>query len=122
MCHAVGKIFGLRALWQPTQVSTTIVCRRVRSRNDWMHSTSLPLAGSSALLRARGGDERELTLGELAERAKSHNSILPRATVLAELYARLARAIFLPFLPLIAFPLGLAAKRGRRAPGPPSWR
>ena len=36
---------------------------------------------------------------------------------MAELYARLARAIFLPFLPLIAFPLGLAAKRGRRAPG-----
>ena len=80
-------------------------------------TTKAPLAGSSALLRARGGDERELTLGELAERAKSDNSILPRATVLAELYARLARAIFLPFLPLIAFPLGLAAKRGRRAPG-----
>lgn len=80
-------------------------------------TTDAPLAGSSALLRARGGDERELTLGELAEMAKSPNSLLPRATVLAELYARLARAAFLPFLPLIAFPLGLAAKRGRRAPG-----
>lgn len=80
-------------------------------------TTDAPLAGSSALLRARGGDERELTLGELAEMAKSPNSVLPRATVLAELYARLARAAFLPFLPLIAFPLGLATKRGRRAPG-----
>jgi len=76
-----------------------------------------PLAGSSALMRARGGDERELSLGELAARAKANDGLLPRATLLAELYGRLARALFLPFLPLIAFPLGLAAKRGRRAPG-----
>lgn len=76
-----------------------------------------PLAGSSALMRARGGDERELTLGELYARAKSDDGLLPRATLLAELYGRLARALFLPFLPMIAFPLGLAAKRGRRAPG-----
>jgi lipopolysaccharide export system permease protein len=80
-------------------------------------ATEAPLAGSSALLRARGGDERELTLGELAARARSNDGLLPRSTLLAELYGRLARAAFLPFLPLIAFPLGLAAKRGRRAPG-----
>jgi lipopolysaccharide export system permease protein len=80
-------------------------------------ATNAPLAGSSALLRARGGDERELTLGELAARARSNDGFLPRSTLLAELYGRLARAAFLPFLPLIAFPLGLAAKRGRRAPG-----
>ncbi len=80
-------------------------------------ATTAPLAGATALLRARGGDERELTLGELAKLAKSDESLLPRATLLAELYARLARAAFLPFLPLIAFPLGLATKRGRRAPG-----
>lgn len=80
-------------------------------------ATTAPLAGATALLRARGGDERELTLGELAALAKSGDSLLPRATLLAELYARLARAAFLPFLPLIAFPLGLATKRGRRAPG-----
>lgn len=42
---------------------------------------------------------------------------MPRATLLAELYGRLARAAFLPFLPLLAFPLGLAAKRGNRTPG-----
>ena len=76
-----------------------------------------PLAGSSALLRARGGDERELTLGELWAAARANDGIIPRATLLAELYGRLARAAFLPFLPLIAFPLGLAAKRGRRTPG-----
>lgn len=80
-------------------------------------ATTAPLAGATALLRARGGDERELTLGELANLARSDNSLLPKATLLAELYARLARAAFLPFLPLIAFPLGLATKRGRRAPG-----
>jgi len=80
-------------------------------------TTQTPLAGASALLRARGGDERELTLGELAAQAKANDGFLPRPTLLAELYGRLARAAFLPFLPLIAFPLGLAAKRGRRTPG-----
>ncbi len=77
----------------------------------------MPLAGAAALLRSRGGDERELTLGELARQADSPNPVVPRATLLAELYGRLARAAFLPFLPLLAFPLGLAAKRGNRAPG-----
>ena len=80
-------------------------------------TTQVPLAGAAALLRARGGDERELTLGELAKQADMPNPIVPRATLLAELYGRLARALFLPFLPLLAFPLGLAAKRGNRTPG-----
>jgi lipopolysaccharide export system permease protein len=75
------------------------------------------LAGASLLLRARGGDERELTLGELATRAAQPRPFLPRATLLAELYSRLARSIILPFLPLIALPLGLAAKRQRRTAG-----
>lgn len=80
-------------------------------------ATEIPLAGAATLLRARGGDERELTLGELARQAASGHSVLPSATLLAELYGRLARAAFLPFLPLLAFPLGLAAKRGNRTPG-----
>jgi len=80
-------------------------------------TTEMPLAGAATLLRARGGDERELTLGELARQAASGTSVLPKATLLAELYGRLARAAFLPFLPLLAFPLGLAAKRGNRTPG-----
>jgi lipopolysaccharide export system permease protein len=80
-------------------------------------TTNVPLAGAAALLRSRGGDERELTLGELARQAELPNPIVPRTTLLAELYGRLARAIFLPFLPLLAFPLGLAAKRGNRTPG-----
>ena len=80
-------------------------------------ATEAPLAGSRALLRARGGDERELTLSELALRARSPDSVIPPETLKAELYGRIARAAFLPFLPLIAFPLGLAAKRGRRGAG-----
>lgn len=80
-------------------------------------TTEMPLAGAATLLRERGGDERELTLGELARQAESGTSVLPRSTLLAELYGRLARAAFLPFLPLLAFPLGLAAKRGDRTPG-----
>lgn len=79
--------------------------------------TEMPLAGAATLLRARGGDERELTLNELARQAGSNTSILPKPTLLAELYGRMARAAFLPFLPLLAFPLGLAAKRGNRTPG-----
>lgn len=75
------------------------------------------LAGVTSLLRARGGDERELTLGELLSRAKRPNPVVPRRALMAEFYARLARSLVLPFLPLIALPLGLAAKRQRRAAG-----
>jgi len=77
----------------------------------------LPLSGPEKLLRARGGDERELTLVELAQQAEDGRSVLPRETLLAELYGRLARALALPLLPLLALPLGLSAKRSGRAPG-----
>jgi lipopolysaccharide export system permease protein len=75
------------------------------------------LAGAETLMRARGGDQRELTLSELVRDAAAPRSLIPRGTLLAELYARVARSIVLPFLPLMAFPLGLAAKRGRRTAG-----
>lgn len=77
----------------------------------------LPLVGPARLLRARGGDERELNLFELGRKAHDPQSILPKQTLLAELYARLARAFALPLLPLLAVPLGLSAKRSGRAPG-----
>ncbi|MDB5454128.1 MAG: hypothetical protein JWO33_2706, partial [Caulobacteraceae bacterium] len=70
-----------------------------------------PLAGTSKLLRARGGDERELTMFELIREARRPHPMIPRQTLLAELYARLARALVLPLLPLLAVPLGLTAKR-----------
>ncbi|WP_296460384.1 LptF/LptG family permease [Phenylobacterium sp.] len=77
----------------------------------------LPIQGPAKLLRARGGDERELTLFELADQAESGATVIPKATLLAELYGRLARALVLPLLPLLAVPLGMAAKRSGRAPG-----
>jgi lipopolysaccharide export system permease protein len=43
--------------------------------------------------------------------------VIPRRKLLSEFYGRLARSVVLPFLPLIALPLGLAAKRGRRTAG-----
>jgi lipopolysaccharide export system permease protein len=79
--------------------------------------TQSDLAGATQLLRSRGGDERELTLGELASAAASGKSVVPRGALLAELYSRIAHSVVLPILPLIAFPLGLAAKRKRRTAG-----
>jgi lipopolysaccharide export system permease protein len=80
-------------------------------------SLTLPLSSAEKLLRGRGGDARELTMGELARQARQPHSDIPRQSLLAELYARLARSFALPLLPLLALPLGLAAKRGGRAPG-----
>jgi lipopolysaccharide export system permease protein len=77
----------------------------------------LPLTSAEKLLRGRGRDARELTLGELARQAQRPNTMIPRQELLAELYARLARSFSLPWLPLLALPLGLSTKRGGRAPG-----
>ena len=77
----------------------------------------LPLTSAEKLLRGRGRDARELTLGELAAQARKPGAMIPRQELLAELYARLARSFALPLLPLLALPLGLSAKRGGRAPG-----
>lgn len=74
------------------------------------------VAGSNTL-RPRGGDEEELTLPELLSEAQSPGSLIPKRVLQAELYARLARSFAIPLLPLLALPLALAAKRGRRAPG-----
>lgn len=73
--------------------------------------------GGSASIGPRAGNPSELTLLELIHELKSPTSIIPRRNVEAELYGRLVRSISVPFLPLLAIPLGMAAKRGRRAPG-----
>ena len=77
----------------------------------------LPVTGPAKLLRARGGDERELTLFELADQAASGHSMIAVPALKAELYGRLAKAFVLPLLALLGVPLGLAAKRSGRAPG-----
>ncbi len=74
------------------------------------------IAGNETL-RPRGGDEQELTLPELLSEAQRPDALIPRRMLQAELYARLTRSLAVPLLPLLALPLALAAKRGRRAPG-----
>lgn len=60
--------------------------------------------------RPRGQDERELTLPELAAA-----SAIPRNR--AQLHARVVRAMVLPFIPMLAVGVGLAAKRAPRGAG-----
>jgi lipopolysaccharide export system permease protein len=79
--------------------------------------TEIPLAGAQKLLRDRGGEPRELTVNELWNQARTNESVFSRQALLAELYSRLARALALPLLPLLALPLSLGAKRGGRMPG-----
>jgi lipopolysaccharide export system permease protein len=79
--------------------------------------TDYEILGGGQTLRPRGGDESELTLPELAAEMGRPDSMIPKRVLQAELYARLVRSLAIPFLPLLALPLALAAKRGRRAPG-----
>ncbi|HLS87905.1 MAG TPA: LptF/LptG family permease [Burkholderiales bacterium] len=67
--------------------------------------------------RPRGSSVRELTLGELWQSLRSGHATLPRQRLAGEFHGRLARSAALPLLPLLAVPLGIAAKRGRRAAG-----
>ncbi len=73
--------------------------------------------GTASALKPRGGDVRELTLIELIRELRHKSGVIPKPAVAAELYGRLVRTFSVPFLPLLAIPLGMAAKRGRRAPG-----
>ena len=74
------------------------------------------LSGATALA-PRGGDEQELTLPELVNEIQRPDALIPKRVLQAELYARLARSLAVPFLPLLALPLAMSVKRGRRAPG-----
>lgn len=71
--------------------------------------------------RPRGESVRELTLAELWRGAAPTDSdddvVTQQHKRAGELHGRLARVVLPPLLPLIALPLGMAAKRGRRAPG-----
>lgn len=65
-------------------------------------------------LAARGESVRERTLPELW---RDMHLATGQAKPAAEFHGRLARALIFPLLPLLALPLGMASKRGRRAPG-----
>jgi lipopolysaccharide export system permease protein len=62
----------------------------------------------------RGKGVTERTLPELW--GEMHSGA-DRKESAAEFHGRLARALIFPFLPLLALPLGIASKRGRRTPG-----
>lgn len=70
--------------------------------------------------RARGDSVSELTLPELwrgVATSDGENAATERYKRAGEMHGRIARSVLPPLLPLIALPLGMAAKRGRRAPG-----
>jgi lipopolysaccharide export system permease protein len=67
--------------------------------------------------RARGESERELTSLELWRGLHQPTPPLSAPQLAGELQARWVRALSFPLLPLLAVPLGMSAKRGRRAPG-----
>lgn len=66
--------------------------------------------------RARGENEREMTLLELWQRRNDEDPAMQRR-VRSELNGRLARILSIPVLPFVALPLGISAKRARRASG-----
>lgn len=70
-----------------------------------------------APFRSRGEDSRELTLTELWQATAETTSEIPRTKLIAEFHARLARALSLPLLPLLAVSMGIAAKRSNRGAG-----
>jgi lipopolysaccharide export system permease protein len=67
--------------------------------------------------RARGDSVRELTLPELWRRQLPPDAEISQQQRDGEMHGRLARTLLPLLLPLLALPLGMAAKRGRRAPG-----
>lgn len=66
--------------------------------------------------RARGGSERELTMGELWTRMQGADNLPIEPRYASEFFGRLVRALALIGVPLIAVPLAVAGKRS------PVWR
>lgn len=80
-------------------------------------SVERPVTLDQEAFRDRGGSERELTLDELWRERSLPDPVVPRNRLDAELHARLVRALSLATLPLLAIPMGMAAKRARRGLG-----
>jgi lipopolysaccharide export system permease protein len=72
--------------------------------------------GSIAMGKDAGDAVRELTLPELLAPPPQAGDV-PRANRAGEFHGRLARCVMPLLLPLLALPLGMAAKRGRRVAG-----
>jgi lipopolysaccharide export system permease protein len=85
-------------------------------------SITRPFTLSIPPFRARGEDERELTLDELwavtGDRVPpGGGEPIPLRRMEGELHGRLVRSFSLALLPLLAIPMGLGAKRTRRWQG-----
>ncbi|MBB5694078.1 LptF/LptG family permease [Muricoccus pecuniae] len=76
---------------------------------------SRPFVRRLPIFRLRGGDEREMTLGELWASRDEDEPPVERRRMDGELHGRLVRAASLLVLPLLAMPMGLAAKRSSRS-------
>ncbi len=71
-------------------------------------------SADAPLFRPRGLSEREMTLDELWNEAALPGPEDRRARLKSEFHARLVRGLSLIFLPLLAIPMGLSAKRTPR--------
>ncbi|CAP56875.1 LptF/LptG family permease [Gluconacetobacter diazotrophicus] len=67
--------------------------------------------------RNRGNDERELTVLELRHGIRHRDLAIRRTHLVAELHFRLARAMAIPFIPILACALAGMAKRQRHNTG-----
>ncbi|HHK74621.1 MAG TPA: LptF/LptG family permease, partial [Rhizobiales bacterium] len=65
--------------------------------------------------RARGKDQRELTLFELWQRMDSPPPKTTRAELTAELNDRIMRILIIPILPILAIPFAMSRRRGYRS-------
>ncbi|MGQ9367803.1 LptF/LptG family permease [Azospirillum sp. ST 5-10] len=69
------------------------------------------------LFRSRGDSERELTMTELRREMADPGAPVPHSRLVAEFHARLVRSVSLMLLPMLAVPMGMAAKRSFRWQG-----
>ncbi|GBQ81334.1 transporter YjgP/YjgQ [Gluconacetobacter johannae DSM 13595] len=75
--------------------------------------------GRGGAFRHRGNDERELTMPELRQAIRHRDPAILQSHLVAELHFRLARALAVPFIPVLACALAGMAKRQRRNLGLP---
>jgi lipopolysaccharide export system permease protein len=76
---------------------------------------SRPFVRRLPIFRLRGVDEREMTMHELWAARSLPDPPVPQRRMEGELHGRLVRSVSLLLLPLLAMPMGLAAKRSRRS-------
>lgn len=70
--------------------------------------------GAFTAFRARGMDERELTLAELWNRRDNPDVGIDRERLIGEFNMRLARIVSIPLLPFLAIPLAMGRRRSAR--------